>query len=109
MQPIVLRIANSDGFSDYSDGLPPTDGDDLPNLSFVEFREAPLNYGVLGNPTEPLLAQAISHINSNTPQKQNPKNLLPNVKVPIDDRSFRMVLEPIPGLSLKDFKIKSDN
>ena len=52
MQPIVLKIANSDGYADYTDGLEPT----------TEVEEDIRNLGVLGDPTEPLLATALNLI-----------------------------------------------
>lgn len=61
MQPIVLKIANADGFSDYQTGL-------IANYSFLEDYG---NLGVLGNPTEPMLNQALTIISNGgraTPQ-----------------------------------------
>lgn len=52
MQPIVLRIANSEGFADYTNGLTPD----------VDLRESASTFGVLGDPNEPLLAAALNHM-----------------------------------------------
>lgn len=52
MQPIVLKISNSEGFADFEDGLPPS----------VEIKEQIGNYGVLGDIQEPLLAKALQHM-----------------------------------------------
>lgn len=52
MQPIVLKIANKLGFSDYTNGLEPT----------ISFPEDFGQMGVLGQPTEPLLQAAINRI-----------------------------------------------
>ena len=52
MQPIVLKISNSDGFADYSDGL-------LPDTVIEEDIR---NLGVLGDPNEPLLQTVINII-----------------------------------------------
>ena len=52
MQPIVLAIANSEGFADYTDGL-------TPNIALKEDRK---NAGILGDPTEQILAEALSQI-----------------------------------------------
>lgn len=52
MQPIVLSIENSKGFSDYTKGLVP----DIP------MEEDLANIGILGDPTEPFLAEAIAQI-----------------------------------------------
>ena len=52
MQPIVLRIANSEGVGDYTDGL-------RPNITLIENRSSP---GVLGESSETLFASAIQQI-----------------------------------------------
>jgi carboxyl-terminal processing protease len=52
MQPIVLKIVNSDGFGDYFNGLTPTH----------ELKETISTFGVLGDATEPLLKAAIGKI-----------------------------------------------
>jgi hypothetical protein len=52
MQPIVLKIANSVGFADYTEGL-------IPDITQVE---SSTNLGVLGDPTEPFLATALNQI-----------------------------------------------
>jgi carboxyl-terminal processing protease len=52
MQPIVLKTVNSAGFGDYQLGLPA-------NIPFLEDYG---NLGELGNPTEPMLAQALTTI-----------------------------------------------
>lgn len=53
MQPIVLKIVNKDGFGDYEAGIEPT----------IPLAEDLNNMGVLGNPEEPLFAEAIAQIN----------------------------------------------
>lgn len=55
MQPIVLKTVNKDGFGDYSDGIAPA-------TSQNTILEDMANLGVLGSPTEPLLARAIAII-----------------------------------------------
>lgn len=55
LQPIIFKVANSAGFSDYSDGLTPDAG--------LLLKEDITNMGVLGEVTEPLLALAIGQIN----------------------------------------------
>ena len=52
MQPIVLKIVNSDGFGDYYNGLTPTH----------ELKETISTFGILGNENEPLLKLAIAKI-----------------------------------------------
>ena len=55
MQPIVLKIANKDDFSDYTEGLPAT----------VEQLEDIGNLGVIGQTSDPLLNTALSYILTN--------------------------------------------
>jgi len=64
MQPIVLSIENSKGFSDYTKGLVP----DIP------MEEDLANIGTLGDPTEPFLAEAIAQITGSrsTAQSRRP-------------------------------------
>ena len=52
MQPIVLKMANSDGFDDYTDGLIPD----------IEQEEDLFNLGTLGDPKEVLISIAINLI-----------------------------------------------
>lgn len=59
MQPLVLKIVNSIGFGEYTDGLNPT---------FVQ-KEQISNMGVLGDPSEPLLKTTISKIRGIATQK----------------------------------------
>jgi C-terminal processing protease CtpA/Prc len=56
MQPIVLRTVNKDGFGEYSSGIAPT----------VVQEENYANMGVIGDPAEPMLAEAIARINGTT-------------------------------------------
>jgi len=56
MQPIVLRVSNVNGFSDYStNGL-------APDVSQIEDLG---NLGVLGDATEPLLSTALNYVDTN--------------------------------------------
>ncbi|NGY38502.1 peptidase S41 [Flavobacterium sp. XN-5] len=52
MQPIVLKIVNSEGFGDYFNGLTPT----------FSQKETISSFGILGDPSEPLLNTAINKI-----------------------------------------------
>jgi len=61
MQPLVLRSLNADGFTDYFNGFAPE----------VEISEDFSNLGILGDPNEPLLNAAISHILGNRSSSQN--------------------------------------
>ena len=58
ISPITFRVANSEGFSDYANGLNPSDG--------FELNEDVLNMGVLGESNEPLLALALNDITGNS-------------------------------------------
>ena len=52
MLPLIFKTLNKDGVTDYIDGLTPT----------ITLAEDLGNLGVLGNENEPLLAEAIAHI-----------------------------------------------
>ncbi|NAS30311.1 peptidase S41 [Flavobacteriaceae bacterium R38] len=56
MQPLVLIEVNADGVSEFAQGLDPD----------LELREDFTNFGILGNPSEPLLARAIQEITGAT-------------------------------------------
>ena len=58
ISPITFRVANSEGFSDYANGLKPSDG--------FELTEDVLNMGVLGDTNEPLLALSLNDIIANS-------------------------------------------
>lgn len=55
MQPIVLKIANNDGFSDYTNGL-------TPNINYIEDLS---NLGFLGETSDPFLNNALNYIDAN--------------------------------------------
>ncbi|WPO79253.1 S41 family peptidase [Flavobacterium sp. KACC 22761] len=59
MQPLVFKITNAQDFGDYTSGLTPT----YVQLEYIN------NYGVLGDPAEPLLNLAISKITGATAKK----------------------------------------
>ncbi|KIQ14049.1 peptidase S41 [Flavobacterium sp. MEB061] len=59
MQPLVLKIANSEDFGDYTSGLTPT---------YLQ-QEFVTSYGVLGETNEPFLATAISKITGVTAKR----------------------------------------
>jgi hypothetical protein len=61
IQPLVGRNENANGFFDYTTGFIPD----------YELREVLSNYGILGSPTEPLLAKALSLITGNTNKAVN--------------------------------------
>jgi len=59
MQPLVLKITNSQNFGDYTQGLQPT---------YQQYEQV-TSYGVLGDPSEPYLNLAISKITGATAKK----------------------------------------
>lgn len=60
MQPIVLKIANNNNFSDYTNGLSP----DVSQLEDIG------NLGILGEGSDPLLSATLNYININGRFKQ---------------------------------------
>jgi len=90
MQPLVFKISNSAGFGDYTQGLAPT---------YVQ-NESVSTYGVLGDPSEPLLNLAISKITGATAKRiQSDTNLiLPYISdsKKINGLRNEMYLETIP-------------
>ena len=52
LQPLIFKSLNKDGVTDYNDGLTPT----------ITLAEDYGNFGILGDENEPLLAEAIAHI-----------------------------------------------
>lgn len=78
MQPIVLKIANKDNFSDYTNGLTPdeTQLEDIGNL------------GVLGDNSDPLLNATLNYININGRfQQRAPAQLFNHFE---DSKSMRL-------------------
>lgn len=71
LQPIVLKIANNDGFSDYAQGLAP---DHMVKEQITDF-------GVLGDPSEALLSYAVSLITGDEITSSKKKYTLPLNKV----------------------------
>ncbi|WP_347052700.1 S41 family peptidase [Flavobacterium olei] len=59
MQPLVLKITNSQNFGDYTQGLQPT---------YQQYEQV-TSYGVLGDPSEPYLNLAISKITGTTAKR----------------------------------------
>lgn len=71
MQPLVSKNENSIGFSDYTSGFTPE----------VPLKEDLRNLGVLGNPTEPLLAKALQQIDPSIQAKTLYQSPLPMEEV----------------------------
>ena len=90
MQPIVLKIANKDGFADYLSGLRP-DTRQIENLG---------NLGILGNQSEPLLATAITQITGTGRQiPQTQTKVFEHIKdsKSINNLQDQMYLDEVPN------------
>ncbi|SMO84940.1 C-terminal processing protease CtpA/Prc, contains a PDZ domain [Flavobacterium resistens] len=98
MQPLVFKITNAQDFGDYTSGLVPT----YMQLEHVS------TYGVLGDPSEPLLNLAISKITGATAKKlQTDKSLiLPYIddSKKINGLRNEMYLETVPKGFSKSLK-----
>ncbi|MEM6720618.1 MAG: S41 family peptidase [Bacteroidota bacterium] len=80
MQPLVSRLENSAGFSDYTSGLAPD----------IEISEDLTNLGILGDETEPLLAAALADIAAaGRPLNFNTNKIVP-IKGITDTKSRRI-------------------
>ncbi|MBN09323.1 MAG: peptidase S41 [Flavobacteriaceae bacterium] len=64
MQPIVIKVANKDGYADFDNGLPPD----------INQKESLSNLGILSSPSEPLFLTAINLITGNARNIENVKN-----------------------------------
>ena len=95
MQPIVLKIANSENFADYNYGLEPD----------IEYREKASNLGTIGDKTEPLLSLALDHISGSSKKKVEDKESLMPLFEPGIYKSQQMYIDRINLKLLKDFKI----
>ena len=80
MQPIVLKIANSDNFADYTNGLEPD----------VELRESASSYGILGDVNEPLFAAALNHISGGTAKRSYDPTPFEIIKNPMVESQQQM-------------------
>ena len=95
MQPIVLKIANSENFADYNYGLEPD----------IEYREKASNLGIIGDKTEPLLSLALDHISGSSKKKDEIIESLIPIFEPGIDRKQLMFIDKINLELLEDFKI----
>ena len=95
MQPIVLKIANSENFADYNYGLEPD----------IEYREKASNLGTIGDKTEPLLSLALDHISGSSKKKVEVKESLMPLFEPGIDKTQQMYIDIINLKLLEDFKI----
>ncbi|SIQ56234.1 S41 family peptidase [Maribacter ulvicola] len=85
LQPIISRVENSAGFSDYVDGLVPD----------IELSEDITNLGILGNADEPLFKRAIQEITGISGKSKSealiPANLVSSSKLH-DPRNATLLL-----------------
>ena len=95
MQPIVLKIANSENFADYNYGLEPD----------IEYREKASNLGIIGDKTEPLLSLALNHISGSSEKKVEIKESLTPIFEPSIDRNQLMFIDKINLKLIEDSKI----
>lgn len=88
IQPIISRVENSAGFSDYADGLIP----DIP------LEEDIVNLGTLGDRNEPLLARALQEITGTSAKRSfnvsMPAHLISSSKL-VDDRNAILLLDKV--------------
>ncbi|MFL2591063.1 MAG: S41 family peptidase [Flavobacteriaceae bacterium] len=96
MQPIVLKIANSENFADYNYGLEPD----------IEYREKASNLGTIGDKSEPLLSLALDHISGSSKKKIEIKELLVPFFEPDIDKNQIMFIDKINFKVLTDTKIR---
>jgi len=95
MQPIVLKIANSENFADYNYGLEPD----------IEYREKASNLGIIGDKTEPLLSLALDHISGSSKKKDEIIESLIPIFEPGIDRNQLMFIDKINLKLIEDSKI----
>ena len=82
MQPIVLKIANSENFADYNYGIEPD----------IEYREKASNLGIIGDKSEPLLSLALDHISGSSKKKIEIKEpLIPFFEPDIDKNQIMFI------------------
>jgi C-terminal processing protease CtpA/Prc len=94
MQPIVLKIANSENFADYNYGLIP----------HIEYREKASNLGIIGNKNEPLFSLALDHISGSSEKKVEIKETLVPVVEPGIDKTQFMFIDKVNLKHLQDSK-----
>ena len=82
MQPIVLKIGNVAGYTDFPDGLEPD----------IFIKESSLHPGVLGDIEEPLLKIAIDQIFGNASLIDN-NYLFKEIPSPLDELKERIIID----------------
>ena len=84
MQPIVLKIGNVAGYTDFPDGLEPD----------IFIKESLLNPGILGNIDEPLLKIAIDQISGDVSSIEN-NYLFKEISTPKDKLKEKIIIDDI--------------
>ena len=84
MQPIVLKIGNVAGYTDFPDGLEPD----------IFIKESLLNPGILGDIEEPLLKIAINQISGDAMSIEN-NYLFKEISTPKDEIKEKIILDEI--------------
>ena len=84
MQPIVLKIGNVAGYTDFPDGLEPD----------IFIKESLLNPGILGDIEEPLLKIAIDQISGDAISIEN-NYLFKEISTPKDEVKEKIILDEI--------------
>ena len=84
MQPIVLKIGNVAGYTDFPDGLEPD----------IFIKESLLNPGILGDIEEPLLKIAINQISGDAISIEN-NYLFKEISTPKDELKEKIIIDNI--------------
>ena len=84
MQPIVLKIGNVAGYTDFPDGLEPD----------IIIKESLLNPGILGDIEEPLLKIAIDQISGGAMSIEN-NYLFKEISTPKDELKEKIIIDDI--------------
>ena len=84
MQPIVLKIGNVAGYTDFPDGLEPD----------IFIKESLLNPGILGDMAEPLLKIAIDQISGDAISIEN-NYLFNEISTPEDELKEKIIVDDI--------------
>ena len=84
MQPIVLKIGNVAGYTDFPDGLEPD----------IFIKESLLNPGILGDIEEPLLKIAIDQISGDAISIEN-NYLFKEISTPKDELKEKIIIDDI--------------
>ena len=95
MQPLILVLVNADGVSEFAQGLRPD----------LELREDFANFGVLGDPSEPLLARAIQEITGGGVTPSAGTSRISNFSIQLEEIQYKRAEMYIDKtFTLKDFQ-----